>query len=325
MKLLRAAGWLVVGLLLGFVALRLVGAEAWSGLVYGVVAFTPLVLLPAWLALGAAAIVRDRALLAVAAALVVLQLVWLVPDGPWAGDPAELGEHEQVRLVVSNANDNNTTPEQLAEALLAEDPDVLVVLELTPRLAAALQAAGVREQLPSAIEDPRRGTTGSAIYARLPMSARTVLDVGGTPMTSATVTLGQTPTRLVAVHTTQPLVDVHALHQQLRGLAALVEQAPTPLVLAGDFNANSQVAGFRSILEAGSVDAHRATGRGWARSWPDSILAPMVLLDHVVVTPEVGVLATAERDGRGSDHRYLVVDLVAPTSSAPAAPAAAPE
>jgi endonuclease/exonuclease/phosphatase (EEP) superfamily protein YafD len=139
-------------------------------------------------------------------------------------------------------------------------------------------------------------------------------------MASATVDVGGVPTQVVAVHTTQPLVDEDGLDRQLGALADLVEAADHPVLLAGDFNANTQTAGFRAILEAGATDAHRASGRGWARSWPATTPVPVLLLDHVVVTPPLEVVGTTEGDGWGSDHRYVVADLVVDQGAAPPEP-----
>ncbi|OWY62344.1 hypothetical protein B7486_58940, partial [cyanobacterium TDX16] len=185
--------------------------------------------------------------------------------------------------------------------------------EYTPRMQQALEQAGVREQLPSSVEDPRFGTAGSAVFTHLPMTDRGVIEPGRAPMVTATVLLEGEPTQVVAVHTTQPLVDEEALDRQLAALADLVRDADGPIVLAGDFNANTQTAGFRALLEAGATDAARASGRGWARSWPDrGRWLPVLLLDHVVVGGGVGVQDTAEGPGHGSDHRYVVADLAAP-------------
>jgi endonuclease/exonuclease/phosphatase (EEP) superfamily protein YafD len=309
---LRVACWFVVAGLAVVVLVRLSGLEAHVGLLYGVVALSPLLLLPAWVVLGLSFPARDPVLAGAAAVLVLLQLTWAAPDGPWAADRAQ---GPTVRVVSSNVSDVNPTPLDLAEALLAEAPDVLVLVEYTPTMAQALDEAGVRDQLPNAAEDPRFGTAGSAIFSRLPMTAREVIHPGDAPMMSATVLIDDVATEVVAVHTTQPLVDVGRLDRQLSDLADLVHEASGPLVLAGDFNANTQVAGFRSILEAGGTDAARASGRGWSRSWPDRLLPlPVLLLDRVVVGGGVGVRDTAEGDGHGSDHRYVVADLVAPPS-----------
>jgi endonuclease/exonuclease/phosphatase (EEP) superfamily protein YafD len=307
---LRGIGWVVVAGLVGIVLLRLVGLESRSGFVFSLVALTPWLLLLAWIVLGAAVVVRDRVLLGAAVVLVLLQVAWVAPDGPWAGDPASLDGREPIRVVSSNASDHNLTPQALAAALLAEEPDVLVVVEHSPEMAQALEQAGLREQLPNAAEDPRSGTAGSAIFTRLPMADRTVIVPGGTPMVTAMVELDGVATQVVAVHTTQPLVVQNGLDRQLGALAGLVGAADHPVVLAGDFNANTQTAGFRSILEAGATDAHRASGRGWARSWPATTPFPVLLLDHVVATPPFEVVGTAEGQGWGSDHRYVVADLV---------------
>ncbi len=71
--------------------------------------------------------------------------------------------------------------------------------------------------------------------------------------------------------------------------------------MAGDFNASQSHPEFRAMLD-GLTDAHRATGGGWVRTWPQGRrIPPFVQLDHVLgrgVTPvDAGVTAV-----RGTDH-----------------------
>jgi hypothetical protein len=70
----------------------------------------------------------------------------------------------------------------------------------------------------------------------------------------------------------------------LDGLATWAHSQPDgiPLVLAGDFNASADHPGYRQVAD-GLVDAHRAVGAGWVRTWPlgRRWLPPFVQIDHI--------------------------------------------
>lgn len=62
------------------------------------------------------------------------------------------------------------------------------------------------------------------------------------------------------------------------------------------------------MVAEGLVDAHDATGRGFGFTWSRFGL-PLMRLDHVLVTGELGVDSSNVIDGPGSDHAILVVDV----------------
>ena len=109
--------------------------------------------------------------------------------------------------------------------------------------------------------------------------------------------------RVKAVHTRQPIVSARGWAQDLDRLHTwqLAQPADQPLFMAGDFNASQSHPAFRAMLE-GLTDAHRATGGGWVRTWPQGRrIPPFVQLDHVlgrgVTAVDAGVTPV-----RGSDH-----------------------
>jgi len=74
------------------------------------------------------------------------------------------------------------------------------------------------------------------------------------------------------------------------------------VVLAGDFNASADHPGYRQVAE-GLVDAHRATGAGWVRTWPvgHRLAPPFVQLDHVLARG-LTVTCAGSAPVEGSDH-----------------------
>ena len=95
---------------------------------------------------------------------------------------------------------------------------------------------------------------------------------------------------------------------------AAAARVPRPVVAAGDYNATMGHPPLPAFLaRTGMTDAHTRAGRGLARSWPSSrVLPPLGLLDRVLITPDISVVAIEEREVPGSDHLTVVSELALP-------------
>jgi endonuclease/exonuclease/phosphatase (EEP) superfamily protein YafD len=319
-ELRRLGPWLLIGVL-GLVALlRLTGVSPTPTLVL-VEALTPVLLLPAY---ALVALVR-RGRFAVAGAallLVAAHLWWTVPDIAWRTSPGPpAAGTPTVRLVTANLLLDNHDMARLAAELLAQHADVVAVEELSPPNLAALSAAGFLDAYPYRIVDAREGVEGSALFSRLPFDDGRVTLVAGHPMTEATIAGPLGPLDVIAVHTSAPLSG-RGIDDWRAQLADLAQRRAVPgarLVLAGDFNATLQLRPLARVLRGGRRDAFLVAGSGIGATWPlphtylPGVLPPFLRLDHVIVDPGVGVARAEARRTPGSDHRFLVVDLVAGT------------
>jgi endonuclease/exonuclease/phosphatase (EEP) superfamily protein YafD len=163
------------------------------------------------------------------------------------------------------------------------------------------------------VTETRSGASGIALWSRFPLVDVQVQDVHGRPFIGATAILGTSRLRLCTVHMVAPLGGDRARWQaQLRHLGEEIHGERGALVVAGDFNATRHHPSFRRLLSDGMADAHEERGRGWAATWPRNRwpLPPLMRLDHVLVSPGVGVRSIREGLGQGSDHRPIIADLV---------------
>jgi endonuclease/exonuclease/phosphatase (EEP) superfamily protein YafD len=326
-RALDVVAWLATAGLGTVAAVRLLDLESRPVLI-AVVGLVPWLLLPAY-PLVALAVVRRQAALAVAGlVLVAAHLVWAVPDLGRRSPAAVPHGATTIRLVSANLLTDNPDIDRLAAALGRSDADVLVVQELSPANLAALDRAGVLAAYPHQVLDARPGYHGSAILSRLALSDGAVIDVAGSPMTRATVTVGGadgpgTALRLVNVHTVAPLDAAGTVtwRAQLTALADLTDGLADPAdpadaadglvdVLVGDFNATLQHRGLRHLVDGGLDDAFTHAGTGLGATWPArGAPLPVMRLDHVLVDEAVVVTGYANGPDAGSDHRSLVVDL----------------
>jgi endonuclease/exonuclease/phosphatase (EEP) superfamily protein YafD len=102
---------------------------------------------------------------------------------------------------------------------------------------------------------------------------------------------------------------------QAERIATALTPLKRPTILAGDLNAPEHSVVVRTLLDLGLRDAFSVAGRGWGFTHGHSLQPGVSFLriDHILVSPEIGV-----RDARigwrgGSEHRPVVADLVIPT------------
>lgn len=99
--------------------------------------------------------------------------------------------------------------------------------------------------------------------------------------------------------------------EQSRALAGELAARPGPKVVAGDLNAVESSPVVRMLLATGLRDAFSSAGRGYGYSYGHAVRGLSFLrIDHVLVSAEIDVVRCFVGDGRASDHRAVIADLV---------------
>ena len=282
--LLTAARVVYAVTIVGWQALRLVFGDRWWWLAvantFSLYLFLPLAFL-APLAL----LSRRRA--AILATLVPLVILLLLFGGLFLPrvSPATASEAALFRVLTLNVlylNDDGAAVQRLVQD---EQPDVICLQELTPRIAADLEVR-LRDAYPYRFLLPEEGTTGIGVFSRYPLHDEGELpdpaeEVGwwwnGAQV--VTVDMGGRQVKLLNVHAIPPPSSISASRwseifetvvrlreQELELWMDWVEQQDGPVVVAGDFNLTDQNAGYR-LVAARLNDAHRRAGWGWGHTW----------------------------------------------------------
>ena len=314
-RALALLGWLLAAPAAGLVAARMTRYEE-KPVVIAAQAITPSGLILGSLALTLALATGRRALAVMAGASVTAHLRWMLPQlRPPRPLPAEADGSPRLRVFTANLRTTNARMEVLAGEILAADADVVLVQELSFANLASLRGHGVVKAYPFRLLAARADAFGTGILSRLPLTDDEVWQAAEVTMTRGTVMVGDQPLRFYCVHPRAPFGPrgLARWRSQLTSLQEAIANEPRPLVVAGDFNATWGQRRFRDLLAgAGLRDAHVEGGRAWATTWPSDLrlLPPLTRVDHVLVSPEVTVLAVREGEGAGSDHRPVVADLV---------------
>jgi endonuclease/exonuclease/phosphatase (EEP) superfamily protein YafD len=309
-----AIGWLVITPLALSAGARAAHLDESSSLLILIGGLTPFLGLPALVALGIGMQQRRWPLAVVSAATagVLLNSTLSGLGVPVRVEPFK-GTSSTLRLFSANVHDANPDVGRIAEEILATAPDLVTLQEVDADGVAGLRRSGVLTHFPYKVTEIRQGASGVALWSRFPLANVAVEDVRGTPFIRATIVLGARQLRLYAVHMVAPLGDDRVRwRDQLRRIHEASRHERGSLVVAGDFNATRYHSTFRQLLSDRLADAHERRGRGWAMTWPCNRwpLPPLMRLDHVLVSPEIGVRSVREGIGQGSDHRPIIADLV---------------
>lgn len=145
-----------------------------------------------------------------------------------------------------------------------------------------------------------------------------------------TVNTGFTQIDLYTAHFLSPREGLNAVrHERLSGieeweqnvadrlmqaasLAKDVRSSLRPIILAGDFNAPDSSLVVRRLVEAGVRDAFSSAGLGYGYSYGHSLRPGISFLriDHIFVSPSIGVADCFVGGKLASPHRPVIADLL---------------
>lgn len=228
--------------------------------------------------------------------------------GPALAGPSAAAQvvANQLKVSVVNVQCDNPDRASVLTDIRRANPDVLVVVELTPEWAEALQP--LKElQLPYFVEEARAGPFGIGLYAKVPILKAEVLQTLGTSDTPAIRGVLETqlgPVGILGLHLPPP-IDRDSTMRRDAGLAAIAQaiaELPHRRMVVGDFNATPWSRGFGRMLEqAALLDV--SPGHGVQGTWPASMPSLFrVPIDHVLVSPGFGVSRYTNSGSLGSDH-----------------------
>lgn len=270
----------------------------------------PLALLAASPALLVGVAARRPRLVVGAWVLVVAQVALVWPLLPWAEGGLQGADGGRVlQISALNVFVDNGDLDAMASDALAVDRDVLGFVELTPEAETALAAAGIERRYPYRVGTAAPGTVGAVLYSRHPLAL--VGEPTSQVLVADVAVPGAERTRVLLLHVFPPgSADPGRWRRTLDDLDRTLEDTPGRWVAIGDVNATMAHRPYRDLLRDGRRDAHLATGRARAGTWPAGGRLPaMFLIDRAIVSAELRAVRTAERTIAGTDHRMLDVDV----------------
>lgn len=215
----------------------------------------------------------------------------------------------ELSVVTANLQYVNERPAPFL-AWLAEQPaDLVVVQELSPGWAAALEAL---PRYPHRHLIVRSDAYGIGVLSRWPIEQVEALDLGGDghPSLSGVVVVGGQRARFYGMHARWPILPALARSRDeaLARLAERVRSDALPVVILGDLNLSPDSPVFARLLAtSGLRDALQ--GPRWRPTWMAGFWPLALRIDHVLVNEDLCVEGTAVGGTIGSDHRPVSVRL----------------
>jgi endonuclease/exonuclease/phosphatase (EEP) superfamily protein YafD len=307
LRWLSGCAWFGSAVLLGFSIARWAGYGGAIALVlYG---FTPWLYLPVYGAVGFAFASRQRVLLGVTLAIVVIHAVTIWPDvKPADRISAQAKAAPRLRVFSANLYFENDDISGIIDEVRSREADVAVFQEVT------------RAHRTTLVEDPRlkdfeyrvsANTSDTMVMSRVPIESSEIWTEPARWLARARLSTAIGTVELVDVHTVAPVDRTTRAHwrQMFDVLRDLAHDHEHPLLLIGDFNATVYHPQFDDLLDAGLTDAHSARGKGLTGTWPrDRAYPPVLRIDHALSSRELVPVSAAYGKGRGSDHRPIFVE-----------------
>jgi endonuclease/exonuclease/phosphatase (EEP) superfamily protein YafD len=122
---------------------------------------------------------------------------------------------------------------------------------------------------------------------------------------------------VVGTHVQRPSRAPRLHVRQMQALAEFVRRIDGSVVLAGDFNNAPWSSTFRRLRSATGLVPTSTLTSTWP-AWP--LPLPQVALDHILVSPDLSVLATGTGPALGSDHLPIWAQLRLPPIAVDRAP-----
>lgn len=222
----------------------------------------------------------------------------LLPLATSSRMPPKLEGPADLVVVIANVNKKSHDPEALL-AWVKQSPTNLVVLsELSPGYAEALQRHAFGHFHHRALR-PSISPTGIGLLSDRPLrNVRFMPDALGALRLEADIDIENKSVRFIAIHPKPPKsTPKHTERDRLvRGLAASTKGMPT--IIAGDLNATPWSS---ALLGTHSRDLARITG--YAPTYPTEGRGIVGFpIDHILVSPHFGRIQSERGPNIGSDH-----------------------
>lgn len=211
-------------------------------------------------------------------------------------------------LVFINIAGQDGRDSSLARFLGREDPDLVLLLEADPVAEPALAALAARYPF-------RVGCSGNH-RCRMVLLSKWALDgaravprsANAPPHITARIKTSAGPLAFLGVHLARPFHgDRH--QRDMTALARLIGEQNQPTLVAGDLNATPWSWSLTRLQRMTGLRRHRTLGATWPNEKP---LGPLLLIDQVLVSPDIAVLDAWSGPDLGSDHLPTVVQLALP-------------
>lgn len=309
--------WLGTLVLIAVALLRIFDYDGTHFLIW-LNAFTRYIYLPAYACLAWAAWMRRWWLALANLAIVGLHIAWIAPDfvrdrrfdlvaGQSAHD-AIIGP--RVRIFFANVKRSNTEYDSLLREIKSADPDIVILVEFSARWRQAFLDSSIMAAYPYGTGLQAWSFEQVNVFSKLPVKSETQVDVVGRIIRTLEIPVGSQLLHLIGLHAPRPMQIANDYEGYWARAVPMLLAEMGPLIIVGDCNATQYSLVYKRLTADRLRSAHDDRGRGYATSWPNGVYwLPPIRIDQAFLSPEVECLGVSEGEGRGSDHKPLILDI----------------
>ncbi len=217
--------------------------------------------------------------------------------------------NEDLSILSVNLLSSNTNSAEVLELIREKDPDILVLMELTPHWETELKS--VFKSYPFYKVEPRQDNFGIALFSKIDMSSSIVyFENSSKPSIKAELSFGGKPLSILATHPVPPISSAYfdSRNSQLQDIARKRRGFSENFILIGDLNTSSFSTHFQELLSnADLVDSRN--GFGIASTWPVGFYPLRTTLDHCLIGGGLQVLERYAGKNVSSDHLPIFIKV----------------
>lgn len=212
-------------------------------------------------------------------------------------------------LMTFNVYYNNRQLERVADLVRETKPDIVVLLEVVPRIRAALDA--VADQYPYRVECWQEQWGDALVLSRFPltdMQASLPEPKFRRPMGAVEVAIEGRKLTLFPTHLSlpYPLNGRDTQPGEIDEIIRTIATVKGPRILAGDFNASTWATTMARTRTKLDMSILTGSNGSWPTFLPRAIGIP---IDHILATPELALQSRKLFTVQGSDHRAVLADI----------------
>jgi len=276
-------------------------------------------LTPLWLAMGVGAIIMGwifarqgerGAIVGLGGAAVLACAILMGPELlAAAGAKRQASRPDDLKIIQFNIWRDNDTPDRTLRWLLAQDADVVVIVEGSDPVVKALKA-----YYPFYVSCAGKRSCSTTIFSRKRMIARNGFLSEGRELMGAWATLADPKGdfTLAGIHYVWPMPAGPQQQQGKRLVEAMARFDKSDTILTGDFNSTPW--SFTLKRQDKALGLERRTRA--IPSWPSGRFsrlanapAPFLPIDHVYAGKAWKTVSVVRGPALGSDHRPIIVKL----------------
>jgi len=218
---------------------------------------------------------------------------------------------DSIDVYAANLFRTNCSLDRLIHSVRQECPDVAFFCEVTPKHLKELRS--LKDLFPYKTEHALESHEGFVFFSRWPIVSSRILmeaDHGGRPILASRLSIEDRSLLVYGLHPHAPSRPDRFCKRncQLAWLSEHVADESDPVVVLGDLNITPFSPVYRDFLARSGLKAARE-GQGWHPSWPALVPLLWVPIDHVLISPDLGVNQFRRGPFIWSDHYPVIASL----------------